>query len=333
MLGGDPVARNRAIQTGIKANATEEEREVQAAKDLIAAANSPVERFMQGLGRGLAPGPTTRFSWQEETPTEKMVSDLTDNTVSGAAGNMIGESLPYLMAYGKLGGAVGDAAMKLPGAAKLGKFGQGALKSVAADAVLGAPLNANYVLNKQGLRGEEALKEFAKQEALDLGLGIGTEGILYLRNGKRIKNVSDINKLTDKETIETAEKLTEKQASRYKNKAGRRLTENDIEEYISTGSNKAKYKKRKATKEGENLLLVNNDEIETFVTDAINGDIKNIEKAYGKPEARFIEDVKAATGGDVDISGYYLELNADDIKHSVRWTSYSKASRRYTVKS
>lgn len=172
-----------------------------------------------------------------------------------------------------------------------------------------------YLISR-GLRGEEALKEFSKTGSTCLGLGHGTEGILYLRNGKRIKNVSDINKLTDKETIETAEKLTEKQASRYKNKAGRRLTENDIEEYISTGSNKAKYKKRKATKEGENLLLVNNDEIETFVTDAINGDIKNIEKAYGKPEARFIEDVKAATGGDVDISGYYLELNADDIKHS-----------------
>lgn len=205
MLGGDPVARNAAMRTAIKANATEQEREVQAAKDLIAAANSPVERFMQGFGRGLAPGPTTRFSWQEETPTEKMVSDLTNNTVSGAAGNMVGEALPYLMAYGKLGGAVGDAAMKLPGAAKLGKFGQGALKSVAADAVLGAPLNANYVLNKQGLRGEEAAKEFAKQEALDFGLGVGMEfiGAAFKKlRGRNLTSEADLLNLTAAERAE-----------------------------------------------------------------------------------------------------------------------------------
>lgn len=198
MLGGDPVARNRAIQTGIKANATEEEREAQAAKDLIAAANSPVERFMQGLGRGLALGPTTRFSWQEETPTEKMVSDLTNNTVSGAAGNMVGEALPYLMAYGKLGGAVGDAAMKLPGAAKLGGLGQGVVKSLAADTVLGAPLNANYVVNKQGLRGKEAVKEFAKQEALDLGLGVGMEGLShFIRNRAKAVTHYDYDKINE----------------------------------------------------------------------------------------------------------------------------------------
>lgn len=214
MLGGDPVARSAAIRTGIKANATEQEREVQAAKDLIAAANSPAERFMQGLGRGLALGPTTRFSWQEETPTEKMVSDLTNNTVSGAAGNMLGEALPYLMAYGKLGGAVGDAAMKLPGAAKLGTVGQGVVKSVVADAVLSAPLNANYVVNKQGLGGKEAVKEFAKQEALDLGLGIGMEFIgaafkrlrgKKLASGKIIADEADLLNLTRAEQVEVAE--------------------------------------------------------------------------------------------------------------------------------
>ena len=221
MLGGDPVARNRAIQTGIKANATEEEREAQAAKDLIAAANSPVERFMQGLGRGLALGPTTRFSWQEETPTEKMVSDLTNNTVSGSAGNMVGEALPYLMAYGKLGGAVGDAAMKLPGAAKLGGFGQGVVKSLAADTVLGAPLNANYVVNKQGLGGKEAVKEFVKQEALDLGLGVGTEfvGAAFKKlHGKNLKSEADLLKLTAAERAKVesyAEKLQRLSQTQY----------------------------------------------------------------------------------------------------------------------
>ena len=205
MLGGDPVARNAAIRTGIKANATEEEREVQAAKDLIAAANSPVERFMQGFGRGLAPAPTTRFSWQEETPTEKMVSDLVNNTTSGVVGNLTGEALPYLMAYGKLGGVVGEAAMKLPGAAKLGNVGRGVLKSVAADVAIGAPLNANYVLNKEGLRGEEAAKEFAKQEALDFGIGIGMEFIgaaFKALRGKKLTSSADILNLSAGERAE-----------------------------------------------------------------------------------------------------------------------------------
>ena len=215
-LGGDPVARARAKQTGKKFNATDEERAVQDAKDLDFATKSGFNRFIAGLAQGISYGPTNRYSWQEESESEKALDELIDNTGAGQAGKLVGEAVQYAVPYMAGSKAVGAATKAIPGVAKLGKAGQSIVQGAAADILIGAPLNANYVWNKEGLRGDEAFTEFIKQEGLDLVLGVGLEALgnllgKTLKSGKTLKTANDIANATEEEIQEMAETLAERQ--------------------------------------------------------------------------------------------------------------------------
>ena len=204
--GGEAMrAQERAIEAGKKINATAEEREVQDARDLKHAVDSGAGRFMTGLAQGVSLEPLNRYSWQEETETEKQLNELIDNTTTGQAGKLAGTAIQYAMPY-EMG--LGGALKEVPAIAKLGKVGA----EIATDAILSAPLNALNVA-KEGYEGEEAFKEFLKQEGLDIALGAGVEVLgsligTVLKSGKVIKSGNDVSKLTKEEKKEVAEKIS-----------------------------------------------------------------------------------------------------------------------------
>ena len=146
-------------------------------------ANSALERFVSGYKSGVS-----LYTPKARTDAGRMLEEIQDNSAAYSAGNIAGEITQYAVPYAGLSGRVGKVVSKIPFVGRLGAAGQAAARSAAADVAIGLPLNLNSVYNKQGLRGEEALREFAINEALDLGIGgvieIAPMLAKYLKSGK-----------------------------------------------------------------------------------------------------------------------------------------------------
>lgn len=121
---------------------------------------------------------------------------------------------------GKVGGTIAQFAIPYSGAAKgvgtltkaalpnLGKFGSKVAQSVATDIAVGLPLNINYAYGKEGLKGEEALKNIAFNTGLDLIAGgvLETLGVV-LKSGKKVASKVEFDKLPIKEKEEVLDAI------------------------------------------------------------------------------------------------------------------------------
>lgn len=139
---------------------------------------------------------------------QQNIEDFTESTpykVGQVAGTMAQFSLPYAGTSKGIGAAV----TKIPQVAKLGKFGQGMARSVATDLAVGLPLNVNYALNKEGLTGEEALKNIGVNTAIDLITGGILEAVpMILKSGKKVASKADFDALSVPEKQEVVLRLT-----------------------------------------------------------------------------------------------------------------------------
>lgn len=90
-----------------------------------------------------------------------------------------------------------------------------------------------------------------------------------------------------------------------------RLTIDDVDSYNSSGSEKVMRKKAKSP----DGVLKNDDEIKSYIEKSLTSDNKEI-KTYAKVGDGFVNDIKAVTDGDVDISGKYMEIPSDKLRHS-----------------
>lgn len=139
---------------------------------------------------------------------QQNIEDFTESTpykVGQVAGTMAQFSLPYAGTSKGIGAAV----TKIPQVAKLGKFGQGVARSVATDIAVGLPLNVNYALNKEGLTGEEALKNIGVNTAIDLITGGILEAVpMILKSGKKVASKADFYALPVPEKQEVVLRLT-----------------------------------------------------------------------------------------------------------------------------
>lgn len=96
----------------------------------------------------------------------------------------------------------------------------------------------------------------------------------------------------------------------------RRLTENDIADYMSVGDRKhVRDTKQRLVDNGESPVLTKPEEIVDFIRNAFRRKIQKVIKGYGRVNNRLADAVKSATGGDVVIDDYYLELDADRLAH------------------
>ncbi len=112
---------------------------------------------------------------------------------------------------------------------------------------------------------------------------------------------------------------SEREAYRESNRKNlsNRLTSANIDEYLRAGDRKNK-SKIKALEEGKKIILETEDEIKTYINNAIDGEKNLTTVAYGVVSNRLANDVKLHSNGTVDIENSYLELVPYDIAHAYR---------------
>ena len=95
-----------------------------------------------------------------------------------------------------------------------------------------------------------------------------------------------------------------------------RLTEDDLQEYMDTGTRKHFRDEKTRIKEaGISPILTSASEIRHFMQQALHDGLRNTFRAYGKVGSRMSDAVAKATDGAVNINGYFLELGANDVAH------------------
>nr|DAP02568.1 MAG TPA: Large polyvalent protein-associated domain 3 [Caudoviricetes sp.] len=92
------------------------------------------------------------------------------------------------------------------------------------------------------------------------------------------------------------------------------LEEHDLQDYLKTGKrlNRAK---TEALAQGKKILLTSETDISEYIRQAIAGE-RLPTAAYAMVGSRLAADVREYSNGKIDISGAYMELVANDIKHA-----------------
>ena len=95
-----------------------------------------------------------------------------------------------------------------------------------------------------------------------------------------------------------------------------RMSEDDLQDYLRVGVRQhVRDLKQEMARSGDSPILTTPEKITAFIKDAIVGKVRNTIKAYGKVGQRFQREVEEKSGGKTDISGYYLELDANRMQH------------------
>lgn len=120
-------------------------------------------------------------------------------------------------------------------------------------------------------------------------------------------------------TVDTAAETpvqTQKTASTGETeRANSRLTQQDLAEYLSTGERRhIRDQKGELLADGGSPILHTDGEIKDFIRSSINGETKDTVKGYGRVGEDLSEAVHTADP-NLDISGYYLELESNHLRH------------------
>ena len=156
---------------------------------------SKAAQAAQGVGRGL-------FSALEGAESNKKYGKAAEAVLRDSKaykyGEMAGEAAGFMVPYGGVTKALKGTKGIVKAGAALEKLGvkEGVAKSVtsgaAADLLLSVPSNVNHAFNIEGLSGLEAANDIAQNTAVDIALGIGTEGLGAA--GRFIKNKAKLHK-------------------------------------------------------------------------------------------------------------------------------------------
>ncbi len=110
--------------------------------------------------------------------------------------------------------------------------------------------------------------------------------------------------------------------------ANTRLTEEDLDAYMNVGDRlHVKDQKARVQESYGSPVLTKAAEIAGFIRDSVAGKIRNAIKAYGRVGTDFANRVARVTNGEVDISNYYLELDANKLAHISDHIKTDKDSR------
>lgn len=97
-----------------------------------------------------------------------------------------------------------------------------------------------------------------------------------------------------------------------------RLTDSDLDEYMSVGKSlSTRNKKRRMLESGKKPILTSSEEIVSFMYDVIRGKAGGEVRAFAKVGTRLANAVQQVDSS-LDIFGDYLELNADDLRESYK---------------
>ena len=95
----------------------------------------------------------------------------------------------------------------------------------------------------------------------------------------------------------------------------KRLSKDDIEAYLTVGDRQhVRNAKQKIIDSGGSPILTSEEEIRDYIIKSINGEERDSIKAYGRVGNGMAEEVKELAP-DLDISDFYLELDANHLAH------------------
>ncbi len=101
------------------------------------------------------------------------------------------------------------------------------------------------------------------------------------------------------------------------------LSEDDLPNYLHAGTRTNKYK-QDAINSGKKIILTSLAEIKDYINKAIAGEKGLPTAAYGMVDVKLSDATADYSDGKIKIKNYYLELVADDIRHSYQEHLYAK---------
>ena len=94
------------------------------------------------------------------------------------------------------------------------------------------------------------------------------------------------------------------------------LNDADLQEYLSVGERQhVRNAKDAQLRNGESPILTTIGQIRKFIRSAMYGEQRDTIKAYGKVGGKLAQDILNASDGKTDVSGYYLELDGNRLRH------------------
>lgn len=115
--------------------------------------------------------------------------------------------------------------------------------------------------------------------------------------------------------VETAGDVNSFREQGQKNK---RLTEHDLENYMSVGKTQhTRNKKTRMLEAGKKPILTSSSEITEYILNIIRGKASGEVRAYGIVGKRLAQAIKNKRK-NLDVEGKFLELNADDLRESYK---------------
>lgn len=96
----------------------------------------------------------------------------------------------------------------------------------------------------------------------------------------------------------------------------RMMSDADLQDYLSVGERKhVRNAKEAQLNSGDSPILTTIGQIRNFIRTALYGEQTDTIKAYGKVGGKMARDISTASDGKTNVSGYYLELDGNRIRH------------------
>ena len=122
--------------------------------------------------------------------------------------------------------------------------------------------------------------------------------------------------LNDVETQAEAPAQAQKNAASMQETENSAMSDADLQDYLSVGERQhVRSAKAAQLDAGSSPILTTVGQIRNFIRSAMYGEQANTIKAYGKVGSKMAQDISAASGGKTNVSGYYLELDGNRIRH------------------
>lgn len=136
-----------------------------------------------------------------------------------------------------------------------------------------------------------------------------------LWTNKTVENVKSDSKVVTEDRKEYASKVKTEDVSKDTRYAIKFLSEEDLPGYLRAGGRANNYKQQ-AVEIGNKIILTTYDEVRGYIKDAIAGKKDMPTVAYGKVDVKLSKETSDYSDGEIQISNFYLELVANDIRHS-----------------
>lgn len=331
-----------------KQTLTDSEKTARDQNALNIVANSGLNRFIGGVAEGITPAPDRA---DYSTPQARALKTIRDESGEYKAGRVAGLAAQWAIPYiGTEAAAAKVIGKVLPNASKAtALLATNALQ----DATVGLGLNAANIYVKEGKRGNEALKDLAIQEAVDLGVGLALSKLIgiTLKSGKTLTK-ENMASLSDDEVKEAVKSLPKaEQEAAIKEIRQYRATKPDVDLRTEKKVNDAEfddfvetYRQAFMPDVEPEIVGSHKDEIRALFTDiAKNGQTPKNQKEA----ARIAESINSETTFDVlddtkaitdDMRAVKKELRTRPISVSdvgkgelgyKNGTSYGKARKSY----